>query len=401
MLDVRGDFSVLKNNTGLIYLDSAASSLRPQSVIEAMDKYYEHYSANVHRGIYHLSEYATQRYENAREKIAAFIGSPTARQIIFTRNATESSNMVFRGWAGKFLNQKSRILITMMEHHAHFVPALEFAQEFGTTLDIAPLTSHFRINVKEFYKLLEKKPDFVALIHASNVLGTVNDVQSLIAAAHRAGAVVLLDISQSVPHMGIDVGALNPDFAFFSGHKMLGPSGIGILWVKEKYLEQLSPVTYGGSMIGQVHADEFSLNDAPLRYEAGTPPIAEAIGLGAAVEYMAHLGLDALKEHEQEIIVYTLAQLKQLPFITLFGPSEAQERLGVFAFQLDGVPAHDVASILDEYTVAVRAGFHCAQPLHEAYRLPPSVRASIHVYTSKTDVDRLIEGLEKVHRVFR
>ncbi len=401
MDDVRNDFPVLKNNPGLAYLDSAASSLRPQSVIKAMDEYYTHYSANVHRGIHHLSEHATEKFENAREKIAAFIGSPTSRQIIFTRNATDSSNMVWRGWASKFLGKKSRILITMMEHHAHFVPALEFCKETGAILDIAPLTQDFRLDESKFLEALEKKPDFVVLIHASNVLGTINNVRPLIEAAHRAGAVVMLDMSQSVPHLAVDVRALDPDFAFFSGHKMLAPSGIGVLWVKEKYLEQLSPVTYGGSMIAQVHSDEFMLNDPPLRFEAGTPPIAEVIGLGAAVEYMAKIGWDAFEKHESEIIAYTLASLKKLPAVRIFGPANTEERLGVFALHVKGVPAHDVASILDEHNVALRAGFHCAQPVHEAYKAGPSVRASTHIYTTKTDIDLLIMGLMKAQQVFK
>jgi len=387
---VRQDFPILgrevRPGVRLIYLDSTATSQKPLPVIEAMDMYYRRFNANVHRGIHTLAEEATAMYEAARQKIAHFINASSAQQIIYTRNATEAINLVAYTWARANLKAGDRILLTEMEHHSNLVPWHMLAAERGVQLEFIPVTPQGLLDLEAYRALLEHEPKLVAFTHMSNVLGTITPAMEIIRLAHQAGAVALVDGAQSVPHLKVDVQALDADFLAFSAHKMCGPSGIGVLYGKRELLEAMPPFLGGGDMIKEVHLRSFRPNILPYKYEAGTPAIAEAIGFGAAVDYLSALGMEDIRTHEQEITAYALERLEEVPGLQLLGPA-AIHKGGVAAFTFDGVHPHDVAQILDRDGIAVRAGHHCAQPLHEKFGIPATTRASFYLYSTKEEVD--------------
>jgi cysteine desulfurase/selenocysteine lyase len=401
--EIRKDFPILSRQVHgkpLVYLDSTASSQKPVAVIEAMRDYYEMYHANVHRGVYELSEEATARMEKARVKVARFINARRSKQVIFTRNTTESINLVAYSWGSANITANDVIVLTEMEHHSNLIPWQLLAQRTGARLEFVPVTDDGLLNLDAYVQLLQLQPKLVAFTHMSNVLGTINPTQDMIAQAHAAGAIVLLDAAQSVPHMHVDVEALDADFICFSSHKMLGPTGIGVLYGKRDLLEAMPPFMGGGDMIRRVGLRESSWNDLPWKFEAGTPAIAEAIGLGVAVDYLEALGMEQVFKHDQEMTRYALECLQTIPGLTVYGP-DVTKRGGVISFTLADIHPHDLASILDqEVGVAIRAGHHCAQPLMERYDLTATARASFYVYTIQEDIDALVQGLHKALQIF-
>lgn len=401
--NIRADFPILSRQVHgkpLVYLDSTASSQKPNAVLEAMDVYYQSYNANVHRGVYTISEEATAAMEKARIKIARFINARQSKQVIFTRNTTEGINLVAYSWGNANVHTGDLIILTEMEHHSNLVPWQLLAQRTGAHLEFIPVTEDGLLRLDIYEELLKQQPKLVAFTHMSNVLGTINPAQEMTAEAHAAGAVVLIDAAQSVPHLPVDVQALDADFLCFSAHKMLGPTGIGVLYGKRDLLEAMPPFMGGGDMIRKVGLRESSWNDLPWKFEAGTPAIAEAVGFGAAVDYLTSLGMEQVQQHEQEMTAYAMQQLQMVPDLTIYGP-EASKRGGVVAFTLGDIHPHDLASILDqEVGVAVRAGHHCAQPLHERYALASTARASFYIYTIKEEIDTLVQGLYKAKEIF-
>jgi cysteine desulfurase/selenocysteine lyase len=383
----------------LAYLDSTATSQKPLAVIEAMNTFYRHSNANVHRGIHALAEESTALYEQARVRISRFINSPFPKQIVYTRNTTESINLVAYSWARANLKGGDLVLLTEMEHHSNLVPWYILAAERGVRIEFVEVTPDGLLDQESYRKLLALRPRLVAFAHMSNVLGTVNPAREMIAAAHAAGAVTLLDAAQSVPHLSVDVQDLDVDFMAFSAHQMCGPTGIGILYGKTALLDAMPPFLGGGDMIREVHLGSFKPNELPYKFEAGTPAIAEAVGFGAAVDYLADIGMESIAAHEHAITDYALERLEEIPGVRLLGPS-ADKKGGVASFTLDGVHPHDVAQILDQDGVAVRAGHHCAQPLHEKFDITATTRASFYLYTMKEEVDRLVDGIYKVKKVF-
>ena len=401
--EIRKDFPILARQVHgkpLVYLDSTASSQKPLAVIEAMSAYYETTHANVHRGVYEISEEATAKMEKARVKTARFINARQSKQVIFTRNTTESINLVAYSWGYANIKAGDVIVLTEMEHHSNLVPWQLLAQRTGARLEFVPVTDDGLLRLDVYEQLLQQQPKLVAFAHMSNVLGTINPAQQMIAQAHAAGALVLLDAAQSVPHMPVDVQALDVDFLCFSAHKMLGPTGIGVLYGKRDLLEAMPPFMGGGDMIRTVGLRESTWNDLPWKFEAGTPAIAEAIGLGAAVDYLNALGMENVLQHEQRITAYAMERLQKVPGLTIYGP-DATQRGGVISFTLGDIHPHDLASILDqEVGVAIRAGHHCAQPLMERFGLSATARASFYVYTIESDVDTLVQGLRKALEIF-
>src|SRR5260370_16154888 len=401
--DIRKDFpsqSRQVHGKPLVYLDSTASSQKPSAVIEAMSTYYETTHANVHRGVYEISEEATAMMEKARVKVARFINVRQSKQIIFTRNTTESINLVAYSWGNKNIAAGDLIVLTEMEHHSNLIPWQLLAQRTGARLEFVPITTDGLLDLDVYEQLLRQQPKLVAFTHMSNVLGTINPVQQMTTQAHAAGAIVLLDAAQSVPHMPVDVQALDVDFLCFSAHKMLGPTGIGVLYGKRGILEDMPPFMGGGEMIRKVGLRESTWNDLPWKFEAGTPAIAEAIGLGAAIDYLNELGMENVRRHEQEITTYALTQLQAVPRLAIYGPA-ASERGGVISFTLGDIHPHDLASILDqEVGLAIRSGHHCAQPLVERLGLPSTARSSFYVYTIPEDIDVLVQGLHKALQIF-
>lgn len=401
--EIRKDFPILEREavTGarVIYLDSTATSQKPLSVIEAMDSYYRNSNANIHRGVHTLAEEATALYEGAREKIAKFINAPSARQIIYTRNTTESINLVAYTWVRANLKSGDLVILTEMEHHSNLVPWHMLAAERGIELDFIPVTEDGLLDLDAYKKLLERNPKLVSFTHMSNVLGTINPARDIIRLAHEAGAVTLVDAAQSVPHLAVDVQSLDADFLAFSAHKMCGPTGIGALYGKTSLLESMPPFLGGGDMIKEVKLRSFRPNTLPHKFEAGTPAIAEAVGFGAAVDYLAGIGMDAIAAHEHAITEYALERLEEIPGVKVFGPT-ADKKGGVASFTLEGVHPHDVAQILDRDGIAVRAGHHCAQPLHEKFGIQATSRASFYLYNTKDEVDLLVNGIYKVKELF-
>ena len=401
--DIRNDFPILSRSVHgkpLVYLDSGASSQKPRAVLDTMNVYYETYNANVHRGVYEISEEATAAMEKARVKVARFVNARQGKQIIFTRNTSESINLVAYSWGNANIKAGDLIILTEMEHHSNLVPWQLLAQRTGARLEFVPVTDDGLLRLDIYEQILQQQPKLVAFTHMSNVLGTINPAQAMIAQAHAVGATVLLDAAQSVPHLPVDVQALDVDFLCFSGHKMLGPTGIGVLYGKRDLLEAMPPFMGGGDMIRTVSLRESTWNDLPWKFEAGTPAIAEAIGLGAAVDYLNSLGMQNVVRHEQEITSYAIQQLQEIPGLTIYGPPAAL-RGGVLSFTLGDIHPHDLASILDqEVGVAVRAGHHCAQPLMERFGLAATARASFYVYTIKEDIDILVQGLRKAMHIF-
>ncbi|MCJ7702198.1 MAG: cysteine desulfurase [Anaerolineales bacterium] len=383
----------------LVYLDTTATSQKPVQVIAALDEMYRLHTANIHRGIHTLAEEATAAYEGAREKIAAFIHAASPREVIFTRNTTESINLVAYSWGRKYLQKGNVIILTEMEHHSNLIAWQMLAAEKDLRLEFIPVTETGLLDLEVYHRLLDLKPKLVAFTHMSNVLGTINPAREIIHLAHEAGAVTLIDGAQSVPHIPVDVQELDVDFLAFSGHKMCGPSGIGVLYGRKKLLEEMPPFLGGGDMIKRVELRSFKTNSLPHKFEAGTPAIAEAVGLGAAVDYLTQIGMQKVARYEYEIGSYALERLEEIPGLRVFGP-EMEHKGAVFSFTLPGVHAHDTAQILDSSGIAVRAGHHCAMPLHDKLRVPATARAGFYLYNTFDEVDRLVEGIYKVKEVF-
>jgi len=401
---IRGDFPMLaveSHGRPLVYLDSAATSLRPQVVLDAMDGYYREYSANVHRGIYEIGERATAAYEGARESVARFINAPDAHEVIFTRNATEAINLVAYSWGRKHIGRGDAIVLTEMEHHANLVPWQLLVQEKDGDLEFIPITDDGLLRQDVFEVLLRLKPKLVAFTQVSNTLGTINPVIEMTAAAHAAGALVLIDGAQAVPHVPVDVQAIGADFYAFSGHKMLAPTGSGALWARRELLEEMPPFMAGGEMIREVHLRRATFNEIPTKFEAGTPDVGAAIGLGAAADYLQALGMERVHRHERELLEHAFAALdREHPDVVTYGPRDLDVRSGVIPFTIPGVHPHDVAQVLDASGLAVRAGHHCTMPLHERLDVPATARASFNVYTTTADIDALIAGIGEVKRIF-
>ncbi len=401
---VRTDFPILSveahPGVPLVYLDSAASSQKPAAVIDAMNAYYRGYNANVHRGIHRLSEDATNAYEGARQRISKFINSPDPCQVIFVRNATEAFNLVAYSWGRTNISAGDEILLTEMEHHANLVPWQLLAEETGATLRFVPFLEDGTLDLSDLSNLLNERTKLFSFTAVSNVFGTINPAKQLIEAAREVGAVTMVDAAQAVPHMPVDVQELDPDFLAFSSHKMCGPTGIGVLYGGRDLLEEMPPFMGGGDMIRRVTLEGSTWNDLPWKFEAGTPSIAEVIGLGAAVDYLSQLGMDQVLEHEQFITNYALEALSEVKGLKVIGPAPSQKG-GVAAFTLEGAHPHDIAELLDESGIAVRAGHHCAMPLHHKLGLTATARASFYIHTTTEEVDKLVQGLNRVRQVFR
>lgn len=400
--EIKKDFPIFERRVHgkpLVYLDNAATTQKPRRVIETEKKFYEETNANIHRAVHTLSYESTKLYEEAHKKVARFIGAKSWREVVFTRNATESINLIAYGWGLHNLKEGDEVLITMMEHHSNIVPWQMLREQRGITLKFLDVDDGGRLKLDDLPKLLTERTKLFGIIHASNVLGVVNPVKEVIAEAKKLGALVLVDAAQSAPHIPIDVSALDCDFLVASGHKMLGPSGIGFLYGRREVLDNMSPFIFGGDMIETVTLEKSTWNELPWKYEAGTPNIAGGIGLGAALDYLDNIGMASVISHEQELLNYTLESLSDLSGIELYGSSE--ERVGVITFNIKGIHPHDVAGILDEEGIAVRSGHHCAQPLMRRLGIENAVRVSLYIYNTKEDIDRLISTLHKIIRVFK
>jgi cysteine desulfurase/selenocysteine lyase len=395
---VRNDFPILSrlvNGKPLVYLDNAATSHKPRQVIDALVDYYERYNSNVHRGVHTLSVEATEHYEEARGKVARFINAPEPEHVIWVRNTTEAINLVAKTWAKANVHAGDEILVTEMEHHSNLVPWQQLAAEQGATLKFIALDDDYKLDLSDLDSLLTPKTRIVAITHMSNVLGTITPVEQLIEAAHRVGAVVLLDAAQSVPHLPIDVQKLGCDFLAFSGHKMLAPTGIGCLYVRGEMLDEIEPFLYGGEMVLAVTFETASWAPLPMRFEAGTPNIADAIGMGAAVDYLQALGMDNVRQHEVAITRYAVERFRELEEVTTFGTTDIEMRGGVVSFYLDSVHPHDLGQVLDSHGIAIRTGHHCAMPLvRSRLHVPATARASFYLYNTESEVDALIDGLK-------
>ena len=400
---LRADFPIFEqeiHGKPLAYLDSAASSQKPRQVLDAMTEFYETSYANIHRGVYDLGERATEAYEGAREKARAFINAESTREVIFTRNVTAALNLVAYGWGLDNLGPGDVVLVTEMEHHSNFVPWQYITGRTGAEFTVIPVNHKGELQLDELDSLaLRGRLKVVACTYVSNSLGTVNPVEKLAAWAHEQGAIMVADAAQAAPHRPVDVQALGCDFLGFTGHKMCGPTGIGVLWGRRELLERMSPFELGGHMIRKVTLDHTTWNELPAKFEAGTGPIAEAVGLGAAIDYVSEVGLEALERHEHELLDHALPRLADVPGVKLLGPS-ADQRAGIVSFEVEGVHPHDVAQILDWEGVAVRAGHHCNQPLMSKLGVPATTRASFYLYTLPEEIDRLVEGLHKVRQTF-
>ncbi len=384
--------SRIVNGHPLVYLDSAASSQKPASVIEAIQRYYETSHANVHRSIHTLGEEATELYEAARDAVRAFLGARTREEIVFTRGTTESLNLVAQA-VGRTLQPGDEIVVSELEHHSNLVPWQMVCRDRGTVLKAIPVLPEGYLDLEAYARLLSPRTRVVAVAHVSNVLGTINPVAQMVEQAHRAGALVCLDGAQAVPHLPVDVSAIGADFYAFSGHKMLGPTGIGVLHGRREILERLEPAWGGGEMIKEVWIDHAQWNDLPWRFEPGTPPIADAVGLHAAVEYLGKLGMAQVSAHEQALTAATMEALADIPGVTLYGPRNPEMKGAVVAFNLEGIHPHDGAALLDQRGIAVRAGHHCAQPLMKCLQIAGTLRASFSVYNTAQDVQRLAEAV--------
>jgi cysteine desulfurase/selenocysteine lyase len=400
---LRADFPIFEqeiHGKPLAYLDSAASSQKPRFVLEAMTRFYETSYANIHRGVYDLGERATEAYEGAREKARAFINADSTREVIFTRNVTAALNLVAYAWGLDNLGPGDVVLVTEMEHHSNFVPWQYIAGRTGAEFAAIPVDGQGELQLDELDSFAARgRLKMVACTYVSNSLGTVNPVEKLTAWAHEQGAIMVVDAAQAAPHRSVDVQALGCDFLGFTGHKMCGPTGIGVLWGRRELLEQMAPFELGGHMIRKVTLEHTTWNELPAKFEAGTAPIAEAVGLGAAIDYVGEVGLDALERYERELLDYALPRLGEVPGLKLFG-GLAEQRAGIVSFEVEGVHPHDVAQILDWEGVAVRAGHHCNQPLMAKLGVPATTRASFYLYTLPEEIDRLVEGLHKVRSTF-
>ncbi|MCO5226723.1 MAG: cysteine desulfurase [Thermomicrobiales bacterium] len=399
---VKRDFPILNQGGAppLTFLDSAASSQKPQAVIDALVNYYTTINSNVHRGVYKLAVAADHAYDGTREHVARFINATSPDEIVFTRGTTEAINLVAATWGRTNLREGDLVVSTVMEHHSCFVPWQMIALEVGARIEAVRITESGELDQDHYRELLSQNPKVVAFTQVSNVLGTINPVKEMTAQAHAAGAVVCIDAAQSVPHMAVDVQDLDVDFLAFSAHKMLGPMGIGVLYGKRSVLESMPPYQGGGSMIRKVTLEKTTWADIPSRFEAGTPSVGDVVGLGAAIDYLQDLGYADIARHEHELAAAAIIRLSAIPGVTVYGPGVDVARAGVVSFVVDGVHPHDVAALLDERGVAVRAGHHCAQPLMKALGVTATTRASFYVYNTIDDVDRLIEGVEYAQRVF-
>lgn len=397
------DFPILDrlvNGKRLAYLDSGATTQKPIQVIDAVSDYYRNYNSNVHRGAHTLADEATTAYERARGKIARFIGAVSSDEVIFTRGTTSAINMVAYGWGLNRLQQGDRILLTVMEHHANVVPWQLIAKHTGAELVYLELDDDYRVDLSALDELLDERIKIVSVSGMSNVTGTIGPVAELVAAAHSVGAIVIVDAAQSVPHLPTDVSAMGADFIAFSAHKMLGPTGIGALWGRREVLEAMEPAEGGGEMITDVQLYESKWAPIPHKFEAGTPPIAQAVGFGAAVDYLDKIGMNEIRKHEIEITEYALERLGEVPDLTVVGSHDVAVRGGTISFELGDVHPHDVATILDQEGVAVRAGHHCAKPLMRYLEVPATARASFYLYTTREDIDQLVTGLHRARQLF-
>jgi len=400
---LRADFPILEQTARgkpLVYLDSAASSQKPRQVIDALTNFYRTTNANIHRGVYELSERSTQAYDDARAKVAKLINAASPRECIFVRNTTEGINLVASSWGRSNLGEGDEIVLSILEHHSNIVPWQIMAAERGASLRFIDIDDDGRLKLEQLDEFLASgRVKMVAITHVSNSLGTINPVKPIAAKAHAAGALVLIDGAQSVPHMPVDVQEIGADFLAFSGHKMLGPMGVGVLYGRRELLESMPPYMGGGDMIRTVELDHSTYADLPEKFEAGTPSVADAVGLGAAIDYLDGIGLAAMRQHEKDIVRYALATMREVPDVRLFGP-EGDDRAGVISFEIGDVHPHDVASILDSEGVAVRAGHHCTQPLMNRLGVVATTRASVYLYNDERDVDRLVDGIMTVRKIF-
>lgn len=404
MIDVekiRKDFPILDqivNDEPLVYLDNAATTQKPKAVLEAVNRYYQEDNANVHRGVHTLAERATASYEAARETVRRFINASSTKEVLFTRGTTTGLNWIGR-FAEEILKEGDEVLISIMEHHSNILPWQEACRKAGAKLVYVYLKDG-GLDLEDFRKKLTDRTKFVSIAHASNVLGVINPVQEIAQLAHEKGAIVVVDGAQSVPHMKIDVQKLDADFFVFSGHKMAGPTGIGVLYGKEQYLNQMSPVEFGGEMIDFVYEQSATWKELPWKFEAGTPNMAGAIGLAAAIDYLEAIGMDAIERHEQDLIAYVFPKLQAIEGLKIYGSQDLAKRSGVISFNLGDLHPHDLATALDYEGVAVRAGHHCAQPLIQYLEVPATARASFYLYNTKEDCDKLIEALIKTKEFF-
>jgi cysteine desulfurase/selenocysteine lyase len=401
---IREDFPVLKRRVHgrpLAYLDNAATSQKPVQVIEKVNEYLRMYTANVHRAIYQIGEEATEEFEDARERLRRFINARSTKEVVYTSGTTEAINAIAYGWGLKgHLEEGDEIVTTVMEHHSNTIPWYFLKDLKGVVIKWVDIEEDGTLRMEQYDELITRRTKLVTVTHCSNVLGTINPVEEIAKRAHEVGAICVLDAAQSVPHMPVDVRKLDCDFLAFSGHKMMGPTGIGVLYGKEEILEEMEPFLGGGEMIREVHIGWARWNDLPWKMEAGTPNIVGAIGLGAAAEYLSRLDMQRVRDHEMVLTAYALKRLREIPGLNIFGPPVAEDRGGVISFHIEGAHAHDIASILDAEGIAVRAGHHCAQPLMERLNVSATTRASFYVYNTEGEVDRLVEALEKVREVF-
>jgi cysteine desulfurase / selenocysteine lyase len=398
---VRQQFPILQqqvNGRPLVYLDNAATTQKPASVIEALDKYYRKDNSNIHRGVHTLSERATAHYEAARGKVRAFLNAASEREIIFTRGATEGINLVASSWGQANLRRGDEVLITAMEHHSNIVPWQLLCERVGATLVVIPMSDAGELDMEAFERLLSERTKLVAVVHCSNALGTINPVRRIIERAHAAGAVVLVDGAQAVPHLAVDVRALDCDFYVLSAHKLYGPTGMGVLYGKEKLLSAMPPYQGGGDMIKSVSFEKTVYNDLPYKFEAGTPHIAGAIGLGAAIDYVTAIGLNAVAEHEHDLLVYATDAVRDIEGLRVIGT--ARDKAGILSFTLEGIHPHDIGTIMDHEGVAIRAGHHCAMPVMTRLCIPATARASFGLYNTRADVDAFVRAIHKVKEVF-
>ncbi|MCH7698894.1 MAG: cysteine desulfurase [Chloroflexi bacterium] len=401
---IREDFPILKREVHgkpLVYLDNAATTQKPQVLIDALVEYYSSYNANIHRGIHALAEEATGKYEATRQTVADFIGAPDASNIVFTRNTTESINLVAHAWGRKFLTAGDEIVLSTMEHHSNLVPWQTLAKEKGVVLRFIDIDDDGQFVQDDIERHIGPKTKLVAVTHMSNVLGTINPVREIAERAHQHGALVLLDGAQSVPHLPVNVQELDCDFLAFSAHKMLGPTGVGVLYAKRELFEEMDPFLGGGEMIRRVQLEESTWNDVPWKFEAGTPNIGDVCAFSAAIDYLSGLGMENVRAHEIEMVQEGVRRLANVPGITIYGPESAERRGGVISFNLDNVHPHDLGTVLDHHGVAIRAGHHCAQPLMGRLDVVATARASFYVYNEKEEFDALIEGIEAAARLFR
>lgn len=400
----QNDFPILQqsiNGHRLVYLDNTNTSLTPNQVLQKTNEYYQEYNANIHRAVYSLSERATTEYEAAREKVRAFINAASIKEIIFTRNATESINLVAQTWGRKNLQAGDTVILSIMEHHSNIVPWQLLQKEKGFNIRYVSLTEEGRINMEAYERILKtEKVKLVSIIHQSNVLGTINPVKKMTQLAHQHGAKMMIDAAQSIPHMKVDVQDLNADFFVFTGHKMCGPTGIGVLQARAELLEEMPPFMGGGDMIRSVQIGGSEWNDLPYKFEAGTPNIAGAIGLGAAIDYLNSIGMEKIHQMEQELLEYALKRIQEIPHLTIYGPKFMEDRGAIISFSVAGIHPHDLATILGEQGVCVRAGNHCAQPLMEFLNVPATTRISLYFYNTKENIDAFIEGVKSAQQLF-